>query len=240
MFSFESYQAEPAWNGYLHSENLSVAELFALLKPHFLRAFENTSVWHWDDQSVTRLSEFLVIACYWNQKGGRYISYAEARLALQRADDESRAHAIWLLHSIIRDQKAWRSFGKPFIVNAWPREARYQTALSSGQFAAIAEDSGDNFPDVGRTLSPLLIPSNQLDLFVYKAKEREGDDEEKAANLPRRFPVTMLALLDRLVPDDPSLAPYDLGSLVNTIAEADASLRQDPRWRRLSRIVHAR
>jgi hypothetical protein len=240
MFSFDSNQAEPAWNGFLHNNNLGVPELFELLKPHFLRVFELTSVWHWDDQAVARLSEFLVIACYWNRKTRRYLSYADVRVALQHADDEGRSHALWQLGAIIREQKAWKWFGKPFIVGAWPREARYQTVYSSRQFAGIAEDSGDNFPDVVRTVSPLLIPSNQLDLLVYKTKEREDDDEENAANLPRKFPTAMLMLLDKLVPDDPSLAPYDLGLVVNTIADADASLRQDPRWRRLSRIVHAR
>jgi hypothetical protein len=240
MFSADSIWAEPAWNGFLHSQNLVTPELFALLKPNFLRVFELFVTWRWDDQPVERLHDFLVIACYWHRKSGRYIDFAEARVALQHSNDSGRSHAIWLLSSIIAGQNAWKSFGKPFILNAWPREARYQTSSSSRQFAALAEAAGDNFPDVVRTLSPLLIPSSQLDLFVYKAKEREGDDEENAAKLPRKFPSAMLTLLDRLVSDDPSLAPFELGSLVNTIADADAGLRQDARWRRLNRIVQAR
>jgi len=237
LFSLDSSEAEPAWNGFLHNQYLGAAELFALLKPHFLNVFELFSTWRWDDQAADRLHEFLVIACYWNRKSGQYVDFAEARLALQRSNDEGRSHAIWLLGSIITEQNAWKSFGKPFILRAWPREARYQTASSSRQFASIAEASGEYFPDVVRTLSPLLIASNQLDLFVYKTKETEGD-EENSASLPRKFPNAMLTLLDRLVPDDPSLAPYDLASIVNAMADSDASLRQDPRWRRLNRIVH--
>jgi hypothetical protein len=240
MFSPENDFAEPAWNGYLHSQALAGPDLFTFLKPHFLRVFESYSSWGWDEQPIARLNEFLVIACYWNKKAGRYVSYPEARLALQRATEEGRSHALWLLGSIIDDLKAWRSFGRPFIVKAWPREARYQTEASSRQLAAIAEDAGDNFPEVVRTISALLVPSRQLDLFVYKAADRADVDEEKAANLPRKFPAAMLVLLDKLVPDDPSLAPYDLGSIVNTIVSAEPSLRQDFRWRRLNRIVHAR
>jgi hypothetical protein len=239
LFSLDSDRAEPAWNGFLHSDNLGKAELFTLLKPHFLGAFEIVSTWHWDDQGAERLHEFLVIACYWNRRSGRYVSYAEARLALQRSSDDGRSHAIWLLASIIRDQGAWKSFGKPFILNAWPKEARYQTEASSRQLAAIAEAAGDNFPDVVRALEPLLVPSGQLDLFVYKDSDG-GNDEEGASRLPRKFPKAMLAFLDRLVPDDPGLAAYELGFLVDAIANANAGLRQDPRWRRLSRIVHAR
>jgi hypothetical protein len=152
--------------------------------------------------------------------------------------DSGRAHAIWLLASIIRDQGAWNSFGKPFIRYAWPKEARYQTEATSRQLVSIAETAGGNFPDVVRTLEPFLIPSSQLNLFVY-TDMNEGN-EEGAAHLPRKFPKAMLTLLDRVVPDDPDLATQELGSLVNTIADTDASLRQDPRWRRLSRLVHAR
>jgi hypothetical protein len=227
-------------DGFLHSNQLGSIELFGLLKPHFLRVFEFFPDWRWDDQPVSRLHEFLVIACYWHTKSGRYVDYAEARLALQQSNDDGRSHAIWFLGSIIGEQNVWKSFGKPFILKAWPTEARHQTVSSSRQFASIADASGDNFPEVVHTVSPLLIPSNQLDLFVYTAKEPEGDDEESAAKLPRKFPNAMLALLDRLVPDDPSLAPYELGSLVNTIADANAGVRQDPRWRRLNRLVHAR
>jgi len=240
MFSVECNQAEPAWNGFLHGQNLGTPELFFLLKVNFLKVFESALAWRWDNQPIDRLHEFLVIACYWHKKSGLYVDFSEARLALQRTTDDGRSHAIWQLNAIIESQNAWRSFGKPFILKAWPMEARFQTSSSSRQFAAIADSSGDNFPDVVRTLSPLLIPSNQLDLFVYKTKERDGDDEERAAKLPRKFPSAMLALLDRLVADDPSLAPYDLGSLVDIIADADAGLRQDSRWRRLSHIAHAR
>ena len=239
LFSVDRDQAEPAWNGFLHGENLGKAELFALLKPHFLRTFEIVSTWRWNDQAAERLHEFLVIACYWNRRSGRYVSYAEARLALQSSTDDGRSHAIWLLASIISDRKAWKSFGRPFILSAWPKEAHYQTETSSRQLAAIAEAAGDNFPDVVRSLGPLLIPSRQLDLFIYKVNDGR-DGEESASHLPRKFPHAMLALLDRLVPDDPGLAPYELGSIVNIIADADAGLRQDSRWRRLSRIVHER
>jgi len=201
--------------------------------------FETVQTWHWGDQAAERLHEFLVIVCYWNRRSRRYVGYAEARLALQRSTDDGRSHALWFLASVIKDQKAWRSLGKPFVLNAWPREARYQTETSSRQLAAIAEAAGDDFPDVVRTLEPFLVPSSQLDLFVYK-DDAGGDDEEGAPRIPRKFPRAMLAFLDRLVPDDPGLSAHELGFLVETIAGADPSLRQDPRWRRLSRIVQAR
>lgn len=239
LFSLSNDLAEPAWNGFLHNQHLGVPELFALLKADFLKLFEVFRNWRWDNQPVEQLHEFLVIACYWNTKSNQYVEFAEARLALQRSNDDGRSEAISLLNSIITDQNAWHSFGKTFILRAWPRETVYQTPQTSRQFATIAENSGDNFPDVVRTISPLLVPTNQLDLFVYRAGVREGE-KNGSASLPRKFPSDMVALLDRLVSEDPALAPYDLGGLVNTLAEAGPALRQDAKWRRLNRIAHTR
>ena len=155
-FEINNAYAEPAWNGFLHSNQLPNAELFRLLKPHFLKLFRCISSWAWSDGPVHRLNEFLVIACYWNKKDARYVSYDEARVALQNTDEEGRSQAAWFLGTIVRDQKAWKSFGKPFIQNAWPREARYQTERASQQFALMAEDAGNHFPDVAQTIIPLF------------------------------------------------------------------------------------
>jgi hypothetical protein len=88
FFDLKHPRAEPAWNGYLYDNSLPVPELFTLLKPHFLRAFPYSSTWAWDDGPINRLNEFLVVACYENIKDNRYISYAEARVALQQATED--------------------------------------------------------------------------------------------------------------------------------------------------------
>ena len=78
-------------------------------------AFPYSSSWAWDDGPINRLNEFLVVGCYWYLKDSRYISYAEARVALQQATEDGREHAIWYLTNIIRDLKGWKKFGKPFV-----------------------------------------------------------------------------------------------------------------------------
>ncbi len=147
-------------------------ELFALLKPHFLKAFPYSSAWAWDDAPIHRLNEFLVVACYWNLKSHRYISYAEARLALQQATEEGREHAIWFLGNVVGDLGEWKKFGKPFVEKAWPRERKFQTTTSSRNFAHLAEEAGDHFPDVVKTILPLLGPVDQVDMLIYGGKRR--------------------------------------------------------------------
>jgi hypothetical protein len=126
FFDLEHLRSEPAWSGLLYTTDLPQPELFALLKPHFLKVFPYSSSWAWDDLPIRRLNEFLVLACFWYLKDSRYISYAEARAALQQATEEGREHSIWYLTRIVNDLKKWRTFGKPFIQKAWPRELKFQ------------------------------------------------------------------------------------------------------------------
>ena len=179
FFDFDHLRAEPAWNGYLHDNEVPSPELFTLLKPHFLRAFPHSPSWAWDDAPIRRLNEFLVVACYWNLRNNRYISYAEARSALQQATEEGREHSIWFLIHIVRDLNEWKKFGRAFVQKAWPRERRFQTSASSRNFAHLAEEAGDQFPDVIKTILPLLGPVDQVDMLIYGGK-RDGEDQSTA------------------------------------------------------------
>ncbi|HJU18538.1 MAG TPA: hypothetical protein VJ770_18965 [Stellaceae bacterium] len=208
LFDLEHPRSEPAWNGYLYTTELPEPELFALLKPHFLKVFPRSSSWAWDDGPIRRLNEFLVLACFRHLKDGHYISYAEARSALQQATEEGREHSIWFLMRIVYDLKKWRTFGKPFIQKAWPRELRFQTPTSSRNFAHLAEEADNNFPDVVKTVLPLLGPVDHVDMLIYGGT-RDGNA------LASRFPEAMLALLDRVLPDGtpapPACSPLDPG-----------------------------
>jgi hypothetical protein len=163
------------------------------------------------------------------------VNYDEARIALQQAGEEGRSQALWLLTQIVQDPSSWKSFGKPFIQQAWPREARFQSASSSRQFALLAQESGKHFPDVVQTILPLLVPADNLDLVVFQLKKDNGQD---GTSIVSTFPAPLLSLLERLVPDDVRWAPHDLGSVLSRIADAAPRLRQDQRWRRLSNIVN--
>jgi hypothetical protein len=74
FFDLENPRSEPAWNGYLYTTELPRPELFALLKPHFLKVFPHSSSWAWEDGPIRRLNEFLVIACFWNLNDQQYVS----------------------------------------------------------------------------------------------------------------------------------------------------------------------
>jgi hypothetical protein len=230
FFDLEHPRSEPAWNGYLCDTKQPPPELFLLLKPHFLKVFPHSSSWAWEDGPIRRLNEFLLVACFRNLKDQLYVSYAEARAALQQATEEGREHSIWFLTRMVHDLKKWRTFGKPFIQKSWPRELKFQTAASSRNFVHLAEEADNNFPDVVRTILPLLGPADSLDMIIH-----QGTQNDSA--LATRFPEPMLSLLDRVIPNEPRLPPHSLRKILDMIIAAETSLRQDERWLRLDALA---
>jgi hypothetical protein len=93
--------------------------------------------------------------------------------------------------------------------------------------AHLAEEAGDQFPDVVKTILPFLGPVDHADMLIYGAKK----------NLASRFPEPMLALLDRVIPDAAPVPPHDLRSILEMIVVAEPTLRQDSRWLRLDTLA---
>ena len=84
------------------------------------------------------------------------------------------------------------------------------------------------------TILPYLVPIFGGGLFVTPLVQQNGEEE---GTLATRFPDAVLALIDKLVPNNPSQIPYQLDIVIEMIAEAKPSLRQDSRWRRLNNVV---
>jgi hypothetical protein len=223
--------SEPAWNGLLHNTRLPGATLFSRIRNHFLQMFEVAQSWQWEEDTRNQAVNLLLVACYWNLRSRSYIDYDDARKLLRLVSDESRAHAIWFLASAFDLAKDWKTFGRPFLRRAWPRETRFQTGAVSRQFAFLAERAGDHFPDVVNTVLPLIVPVDRLDVTIHGAIH--GDERTLAS----RFPHAMLALLDALIPENPTTYPYELATALDQLSGGANELTTDPRFQRLRRIA---
>ena len=226
-FDLDHPASESAWNGFMYDNQLPKPELFSLIKSDFLKAIVHVA-------GRKRLHEFIVLGCFWHQDNDAYITFEETRQVLQKTNASGRVHSLWFFTRIVDENHAWRRFGKPFLERAWPRETRFQTEETSQHLVALAKGAGDFFPEVVQTILPYLVPMPRNVGFV-SSLARQSDEE--MGGLPRRFPDATLKLIDKIIPDDPDHVPYDLDSLIEMVAEAKPSLRQDSRWRRLKALV---
>ena len=188
------------------------------------------------DHAFLRLHEFLVTGCFNRRRDAVYISYEEARHALRLTDDRGRAHCINCLNRVVVDgnRTKWRRFGRPFLTQAWPQEDDFRTEETSQEFARLAENARDFFPEVVETILPYLVPISGEALFAYPLANASNEEGDAPAT---RFPDAALALIDKLVPEKPSQIPYKLDTVLELIAEAKPSLRRDVLWRRLNDVV---
>jgi hypothetical protein len=234
LFELDHPTAEAAWNGLAHDNELPAPETFQHIKQSFLETFRKKVAWRWEEDVARRLSQFLVVAALWHGKSHPYISFAEARAALQSASDETRVAALWQLNQFVQGERGWKKAGKKFLEKAWPKEAKYQTGDTSKQLADIAIKAGDDFPEAVATILPLLTSAEHIEMFVYYATGAEKKDQEPLA---KRFPKQTIEVLNRLVAAEPQSLPYDLAAVLNMTAEAQATLRQDLQWRRLNDLL---
>ena len=234
LFDLEHVRAEPAWSGLLTNNRLPRPAIFRLIKSAFLSAIARVLDWHWEDRASRRLCEFLVVATVSSTKINTFVSFDEARVALQSTDDEARHDALWQLHIMVADGDGWKKVGKPFLKKAWPKETRYQTAATSRILMDIAANAGDEFPDAVRSILPFLCPADGLDVLIHRIK---GTAKDSGEPLAMRFPREVVLLLDRGIADGSQALPYGLGEVLKMTAEADPALRQDLRWRRLNELM---
>jgi hypothetical protein len=235
-FALTSPNAEPAWSGYLHLQALPHQQLFALLKRDFVGLIEKMKQWQWGDDEQSEYSFLVVLACWWNQKDQKYTDWNMTRSILKLLDDSPRARAIYTVSQISFGKSAWKSFGKQFFERAWPKETAIQSNNTSTALVNLAEQADSLFPEVVKVISKFVYPLDHPDLFIFKMK-KEG--KKQSPELATRFPMSVLELLDRLVPIDRNYPPYDLSPLLNMMADANPKIRQDRRWLRLRRLVDA-
>ena len=226
-FAVDNPETEAAWGGYQYDSHPAGPALFEKLKLPFLDRLQVLAPYAEGRGQLRHLSELLVFYCLQRLEDERYVSYAEARVALQAVTADAREHATWMLVRIVKERKNWSKFGRPFLEQAWPRELRLQTSTTANHLTELA---------AVQSILPLLMSVDHIHILFNETTESK-QDRKGAPKLSQQFPEPFLALLDRLVGAESRMAVHELPPVLKTIAEAQPSLRQDPRWRRLNEQV---
>lgn len=232
MLALDHPLAEAMWHGLSGDQHFLSDEARRSIKPTLLDLIQGNAPFEFDRQDRERLIQRMTMLTM--PRGGKraVVSHSEARSVLMNVNDADRAETLELLARSMDSGDMWTGFVRPFILDAWPRQLRFQSEQTARQFAYIAEKAGDRFPEVVDLVLPFLRPVAHFDTFAYRLKKHDGEDEGYSA----RFPADTLRLLDAIVGDDPQLKPWNLSELIETIAEARPALRQSDQWRRLKSI----
>jgi hypothetical protein len=227
--------SEAVWHGFAVNPSWPTRETQRFLCGHLMAILKGDANWTLDESEKQHLVQKMVWLSEPLSDDGQLISFRQVRDVLSAMDDKGRSDALWLLGHIISKDGQWQAFVKPFIEQAWPRQVKYRTESASRSFAYLIENSGDNFPDVVRTVASLLRPVAHLDVITYSLSK---EPEEGTKDFAQRFPAEALQLLDALVADDRSQMPYELGKALEIIGETRPTLTNTKAWRRLSDLAY--
>lgn len=224
--------SEAMWHGLSGDQHLLSDTAGIMLKPAMLRVIAGDAPWALDKEARVHLIQQVTNLTY--PRGGQAaISYPEARRVLMAVDDHERSEAVSMLARSMSGEGMWAAFVRPFVLHAWPRQLRYQGEASSRAFVSMVEAAGDRFEEVLDLVDDYLRPVAHLDTFAFRMKKHDEDGK----NYSGRFPAATLRMLDKLVGTDRQTAPWNLGELLEAIAEAAPALRQSDPWRRLKALT---
>lgn len=233
ILAFEHQASEPAWNGFLHSQEMPQRPLRELIKPLLLRLFPWVEGFSWDRELFVTAAEWLGImrVFYPNQLDG--LSQGELRSVIRAMSDDTRNRFVFSLGHIGQmNENGWAKHVIPLITQDWPRERRYRTSASMRAWIGLLDDTGDSFPTVYEAVKKFLVAVETTDHPFYRFT-RANDGKPITA----LFPETVLDLMNRVTPQILTRSPSELPMVLALIAENGPHLTSDSRYLRLIDLI---
>jgi hypothetical protein len=226
------------WSGFFWHAIVPKPELYIRLKPHLLLLAR---------QSVSRgrkysgvLAGFILAGWGFRDKetGERLISNDEMREVLLYVNDEFRIQIIWQAERWSENEgnesdKNWWIMVLELLRDVWPRQKSAKTPKISAALCNLVFSNTDNFPEISEVILPLIskIERDHMDLYKLTTPENKIIDW---------YPKQTLAILYAVLPDNVSIWPYDIDTILKRLGEADENLKKDERFLEIIRKWHSR
>lgn len=234
MLAFEHRASEPAWNGFLYSNQVPRRSLREIIKPLLINLFPWVEGFSWDRDLSIGAAQWLgyMRIFYTSEPSG--LSEGELRSVFRAMSDDTRNRFIfWLGQVGQKNENGWIKHVIPLINKDWPRERRYRTSKSMRAWVGLLDDTGDSFPAVYEAVKKFLVAVETNDHPFYRFT-RDLNDEKPITVL---FPETTLDLINRATPQVLTRPPYELPKVLALIAETQPDLKSDSRYLRLVDLV---
>lgn len=220
-WNLDATEAKAAWEGFLWAPRL-YPPLLVAIKPQFLETAH-----HFEDlkEHQNQFTAFLTYAAldpvetYMPQD----FQTAVSNLPLEGLQQVARALAQALEGAGEQREGYWKNRVLPFWQNIWPKSRDLASSNIADSMVRLCLAAGAEFPSALSTVQDWLQPIEHPHYLVGKLEE---------SGLCRRFPSEALRLLDIIIVDQP-WGIEELGKCLSAISEADASIIQDRRFRRL-------
>ncbi len=221
-------EAKAMWEGFLWSPRLYQPLLLA-----FKQQFLDTAR-HYGElgQHSQQFAAFLTYAALDPVDGYSAEDWRAALTALPKKGLEESAEALVqaLEGAANQREEYWKNRIQPFWHGVWPKSRDLASPGISESLALLCIAAGSEFPAVVIAVLDWLRPIEHPYYVIHTLHE---------SGLCSRFPIQALRLLAEIVSDQPWGVP-ELGSCLDLIVLADASLAQDLTYQRLHEYARRR
>jgi len=220
--------AQAFWGGYFWAAKTPQFLLYKRLKPALISRASSAV----DRRDHTSTLAGMLLAGWAGSntllESDALISDVELREVLIHANDDLRTQMLWYLERWSQEPNSrWGERILPFLTKAWPRQRAIRTPRTSGRLVDLALGMPDRFEDIVGMILPLLDP-------IAGGWVTMGAFIEIENGIAARYPLPLLELLWKALPEDPGLWPYDTSGTLNALNARD-EVRDDPRLAELIR-----
>lgn len=226
------------WSGFFWHASVPNQKLYMRLKPHLLTLSK---------QSISRGQKYnTVLAGFilagWGSKdketGESLISNNEMRDVLLSVNDEFRVQIIWQAerwfgHERNESDIKWSEKIIELFSDVWPRQKSAKTPKISAALCNFAFSSTENFKEIVEVILPLLSKIEPNHLILYELTKPEN----KIVDL---YPKQTLVILYSVLPDNITIWPYGIDSILKRLSEADDDMKRDERLIEIMRKWNSR
>jgi hypothetical protein len=224
----DAAEAKATWEGFLWSPRL-YPPLLVAIKSQFLETAH-----HYEDlaENHRQFAAFLTYAALEPVETYTHQDFQTAISSLPEEGLQEVARALSQALEGAGEQREdyWKNRVLPFWKNVWPKSRDLASSNIADSMVRLCLAAGAEFPSALSTVQDWLQPIEHPYYLVGKLEE---------SGLCGRYPAEALRLLDAIIDNQP-WAPEDMGKCLSAISEADASTRQDSRFRRLEAYYRQR
>lgn len=234
-FDVEHPLAQAAWNGLTSSSKGIPRQLSPTIIENLPRLFPEASNRNWEEE-ISRFAARAIVSLFSvNSERPEALTAEQVQDCIRNMSDDARTSVIYSVGQQASSiDNGWITFFIPFVKNAWPKETDYQSGAETYAWVTVLRDAGETFPQAFEAIQYFMVPSQTgvPDLHLY----RYDSDDHPA--LAKRFPETVLRLVDAIIPNNPTWVPYDLRAILQMLEEAKPELRTRREWQRLFNVAH--
>lgn len=233
IFNVENNSSEAAWDGFFYLKYRPSNQAILVLRPYFINLFKFDVEWTKDDKFKESLSNLLVHLSYWSYPKQSFFSYEEIRKLMRCLDNSMLSQCLWVLLNIIKETNNWKTFGRHFFKNIWPKEIIYQTSKTSERLLSLAIETPDHFTDIVKYIEPYLTNIESSSLFLYQLSRDGG-----RSTLVSKYPNEVLLLLDKVIGSRVEFYDTSLSIILSEMEVNNPSIKNSKAWQRLYEIAN--